>query len=76
MKNVDSVDQDQTARTVQSDHDLHCPQKLLVSSSVREKLNIMVCFQDFSNPKKLFILEKSLWRITHFEQMIALREKH
>ena len=27
---------DQTARSVQSDLDLHCPRKLLVSSSVRK----------------------------------------
>ena len=38
MKNVDNVDHDQTAGSVQSDHDQHCPQKLLVSSSVRKKL--------------------------------------
>ena len=37
MKYVDSVDQDQTASSVQSDLDLHCPRKLLVSSSVRKK---------------------------------------
>ena len=29
---------DQSARSVQSDLDLHCPQKLLVSSSVRKEL--------------------------------------
>ena len=38
MKNVDSVDQDQTAQKVQSDLNLHCPQKLLLSSSVRKDL--------------------------------------
>ena len=30
---------DQTAHSVQSDLDLYCPQKLLVSSSVRKELN-------------------------------------
>ena len=30
---------DQTAQSVQSDLDLHCPQKLLVSSPVRKELN-------------------------------------
>ena len=29
---------DQTARCVQPDLDLHCPQKLLVSSTVRKEL--------------------------------------
>ena len=29
---------DQTAQNVQSDLDLHCPQKLLVSTSVRKDL--------------------------------------
>ena len=38
MKNVDSVDQDQPAQNVQSDLNLHCPQKLLLSSSVRKDL--------------------------------------
>ena len=33
---MDSVDQDQTAQNMQSDLDLHCPQKLLVSSSERK----------------------------------------
>ena len=32
---------DQTARSVQSDLDLHCPQKLLVSSSVRKELRVV-----------------------------------
>ena len=31
---------DQTARSVQSDLDLHCPQKLLVSSTVRKELTL------------------------------------
>ena len=35
---MDSVDQDQTAHSVQSDLDLHCPTNLLVSSSVRKEL--------------------------------------
>ena len=36
MKNIslqDSVDQDQTARSVQSDLDLQCPQKVLMSTN-------------------------------------------
>ena len=32
---------DQTAHSVQSYLNLHCPQKLLVSSSVRRKLTIL-----------------------------------
>ena len=36
---MDSIDQDQTARSVQSEFDLHCPQKLM-SSSVRKELTI------------------------------------
>ena len=35
---MDIVDQDQTARSVQSDLDLHCPQKFRVSSLVRKEL--------------------------------------
>ena len=35
---MDSVDKDQTARYVQSDLDVHCPQKPLVSSTVRKEL--------------------------------------
>ena len=31
---------DQTAHFVQSDLDLHCPQKLLASSSVRKELKV------------------------------------
>ena len=38
MQNVDTMDHHQTARSVQSDGDLHCRQKLLVSSSVRKEL--------------------------------------
>ena len=38
MKNVDSVDQDQTSRSVQSDLELYCPQKLLVLLLVGEEL--------------------------------------
>ena len=47
MQNVDSVDQKQTALFVQSDLDLHWPEKLLVlSSSVRKEMN-MSSFQYF-----------------------------
>ena len=35
---MDSVNQDQTAQNVQSDLDLHCPQKFLVLSSVMTEL--------------------------------------
>ena len=40
IENVDSVDQrsDGKARSVQTDLDLHCPQKLLVSSIAGEEL--------------------------------------
>ena len=40
---------DQTARSVQSDLDLRCPQKLLVSSTVRKELTITFhrCFFTF-----------------------------
>ena len=41
---------DQTARSVQSDLDLHCPQIILVSSSVRKKLiaiSVLILFQLF-----------------------------
>ena len=38
---MDSVDQDQTAQNVQSDLDLHCPQKLFVLSTVVNEL--MIC---------------------------------
>ena len=39
MKNVDSVDEDQTAHSVQCDLDLDCQQKLLVLSSVGKEFN-------------------------------------
>ena len=32
----------QTPRSVQSDLDLHCPQKLLVSTSLRKELTIVI----------------------------------
>ena len=38
-KKEDSVDQNQTARSVQSDLDLHCPQKLLFWPTLRKELN-------------------------------------
>ena len=37
---MDIVDQDQTAHSVQSDLDLHCPQKLIMLSSVRKDLTL------------------------------------
>ena len=40
-ENVDSVDQ--TVRFVQSDLDLHCPQKIPVSSSVKKALRTPGC---------------------------------
>ena len=42
---------DQTAHSVQSDLDLHCPQKLIVLSSVRTELtekNILLIMQSLS----------------------------
>ena len=36
---MDSVDQDQIARSVQSGLDLHCPRKFLVASTVGKELN-------------------------------------
>ena len=44
-----SVDQDQSAHFVQSDLDLHCPQKLLASSSVRKELTLNHTIPTFNN---------------------------
>ena len=38
---------DQTAHSVQSDLDIHCPQKLLVSSSVRKDLTMNFLLKQF-----------------------------
>ena len=38
---MDNADKDQTAQNVLSDLDLHCPQKLPLSSSVRKELNYL-----------------------------------
>ena len=41
---------DQTARSVQFDVDLHCPQKLLVSALVRKELKRFIIQNTFSRP--------------------------
>ena len=50
LKYLDSVDQDQTVQNVQSDLDLHCPHKLLVSSSSVRKELIVYTNMGLINP--------------------------
>ena len=44
---------DQTAHSVQSDLDLHCPQKLLVSSSVRNGLSPAMFGKVFNGTQRI-----------------------
>ena len=72
-KNVDNVDQDQTAQNVQSDLYLHCPQKHLVSSSVRKDITSpsrLHVFQSYSgNKTDLTLSQTTNFRLVQTERV-------
>ena len=43
MSTSDNVDQDQTARSVQSDLDLHCPQKVSQAQQLTGETSVFSC---------------------------------